>query len=291
MNRKSRFPARCAMLSTLPVTRLSMAMTLWPRSNNRSTKCEPRNPAPPVTTDVGWLPDLCCCVLRILRDRTVRVSLRDRQVGQVSVRLPLLGTRSKQNNGNRPAEYLEVKPQRPVIDVFQVQPHPVGKISHVVLAADLPEASQPRLDAQAPPMRQVVESSDFIQLQRPRTHQAHFTAHHIHQLREFVDAVVADKPADGCDAWIVTQLQYRAGHLVEDFQFVLALLGVGDHRAEFHHHKRLSIQPGALLAEQNRSARRQLDQQGDAEQEWRSDSQQKASPNDVERLLGQTLPG
>ena len=30
MNLKSWFPARCAMLSTLPVTRLSIATTLWP---------------------------------------------------------------------------------------------------------------------------------------------------------------------------------------------------------------------------------------------------------------------
>src|SRR5439155_15275195 len=219
MNRKLRWPARCATLSTLPVTRLSMAMTLWPRSNSRSTRCEPRNPAPPVTTDVGcWFPDLLFFALPISKDKTRRVSARGCWV-QGRQGFASLGARSEQNNGNRPAENLQVKPQRPVVDVFQIQPHPICEIMHIVAAADLPETSQPRLDAQAPTMRQVVESSDFIDRQRPRAHQAHFAADHIHQLRKFVDAVFADKPADGRDARIVAQLEHRRGHLVEHSQF------------------------------------------------------------------------
>jgi hypothetical protein len=42
------------MLSTLPVMKLSMAMTRWPRASSRSARCEPRKPAAPVTTEVGW---------------------------------------------------------------------------------------------------------------------------------------------------------------------------------------------------------------------------------------------
>src|SRR5437870_13662726 len=195
MNRKLRRPARCATLSTLPVTRLSMTMTLWPRSNSRSTRCEPRNPAPPVTTEVGcWFPDLPFFVWPLLRDMNLRVS--SRSLGFAPRVSASLGARSEQNNRNRPAENFQVKPQRPVIDVFQIQPHPIGEIMHIVAAADLPETSQPRLDAQAPTMRQVVESSDFIDRQRPRAHQAHFTPDHIDQLRKFVDAVFADKPAN-----------------------------------------------------------------------------------------------
>ena len=41
------------MLSTEPVTKLSMPMTLWPRARSKSARCEPRNPAAPVTTEVG----------------------------------------------------------------------------------------------------------------------------------------------------------------------------------------------------------------------------------------------
>src|SRR5436190_17000791 len=41
------------MLATEPVTKLSMAMTLWPRASSKSTRCDPRKPAPPVTTETG----------------------------------------------------------------------------------------------------------------------------------------------------------------------------------------------------------------------------------------------
>src|SRR5690349_10719077 len=42
-----------AMFSSEPVSRLSTQMTRCPSARRRSQRCEPRNPAPPVTTDVG----------------------------------------------------------------------------------------------------------------------------------------------------------------------------------------------------------------------------------------------
>src|SRR5271170_5255015 len=55
MNLKFLLPPRCEMLSTEPVTKLSRPMTLCPSDSSRSVKCEPRNPAAPVTTEVGCL--------------------------------------------------------------------------------------------------------------------------------------------------------------------------------------------------------------------------------------------
>ena len=43
------------MLARLPVIRLSIAITLCPSARSRSVRCEPRNPAPPVTTEVGFV--------------------------------------------------------------------------------------------------------------------------------------------------------------------------------------------------------------------------------------------
>src|ERR1700683_1815748 len=54
MNLKLVLPPRWARLSPEPVTKLSMAMTLWPRASRRSQRWEPKKPAPPVTTEVGW---------------------------------------------------------------------------------------------------------------------------------------------------------------------------------------------------------------------------------------------
>src|SRR4051812_50115571 len=43
----------CSMLRSDPVTRLSTQVTRWPRARRASQRCDPRNPAPPVTTEVG----------------------------------------------------------------------------------------------------------------------------------------------------------------------------------------------------------------------------------------------
>src|SRR5688572_15856091 len=43
----------CSMLASDPVSRLSTQMTRWPRPSSSSHRCEPRNPAPPVTREVG----------------------------------------------------------------------------------------------------------------------------------------------------------------------------------------------------------------------------------------------
>ena len=43
----------CSMFSSVPVSRLSTQSTRWPSASRRSQRCEPRNPAPPVTTEVG----------------------------------------------------------------------------------------------------------------------------------------------------------------------------------------------------------------------------------------------
>ncbi len=40
------------MFSSDPVSRLSTQITRLPRSSSSSHRCDPRNPAPPVTTQV-----------------------------------------------------------------------------------------------------------------------------------------------------------------------------------------------------------------------------------------------
>src|SRR4051794_35324624 len=47
------------MLSTDPVTRLSRTTTSSPRSNNRSHRCDPRKPPPPLTTTRAIRPTYC----------------------------------------------------------------------------------------------------------------------------------------------------------------------------------------------------------------------------------------
>src|SRR5687767_7454076 len=42
-----------AMLARDPVSKLSTQMTRWPRPSSSSQRCDPRNPAPPVTRQVA----------------------------------------------------------------------------------------------------------------------------------------------------------------------------------------------------------------------------------------------
>src|SRR4051812_39881910 len=43
----------CAMLARDPVSKLSTQITRWPRRSSSSQRCDPRNPAPPVTRQVA----------------------------------------------------------------------------------------------------------------------------------------------------------------------------------------------------------------------------------------------
>src|ERR1043165_2382976 len=46
----------CSMLARDPVSKLSTQMTRWPRESSSSHRCDPRNPAPPVTRQVAIAP-------------------------------------------------------------------------------------------------------------------------------------------------------------------------------------------------------------------------------------------
>src|SRR5664279_4602584 len=143
MNLKFGLPPRCAMLSTLPVTKLSMPMILWPRASSRSTRCEPRKPAAPVTTEVG------CRGRRILVFCLIGYQVIDRPVASFCSRAGKHRRQCAPENG-------DVKPQRPMVDVFQVEPHPILEIGDVVAAADLPETGEARLNTQPAPMGEIV---------------------------------------------------------------------------------------------------------------------------------------
>src|SRR5579859_1106153 len=47
----------CSMLASDPVSRLSTQMTRLERASSSSQRCEPRNPAPPVTRQVATHPE------------------------------------------------------------------------------------------------------------------------------------------------------------------------------------------------------------------------------------------
>src|SRR5664280_1762689 len=156
MNLKFGWPPRCAMLSTEPVTKLSMPMTWWPRARSKSARCEPRKPAAPVTTDVAGL----------------------FFIGQNGISF---GTRASEHDGDGADQDFQIEPQRPVVNVFEVEAHPLLEIGYLVASADLPEAGEAGLDAEAAAMGEIFETLHLVHRQRARTHQAHFGAEHVEQ--------------------------------------------------------------------------------------------------------------
>ena len=106
---------------------------------------------------------------------------------ELCIFLFLLGARSPQNYRHGAQKNFHIQPQRPIVDILQIQTHPFLKILHFVASADLPEASQPRLDAEAPAVRQIIKSQGFIHGQGPGTHQTHLSLQHIEQLGQLIE--------------------------------------------------------------------------------------------------------
>ena len=99
---------------------------------------------------------------------------------------------------------------------------------------------------------------------RPWADQRHFAAQHIEQLRQLIQAELAQGRAQSGDAVVVS------GGLANR----LAILGDG-HGAELEDRENLAVQAGSALVEQSRPATFQFDQHGDGQQQ-RQEKQQRA---------------
>ena len=171
----------------------------------------------------------------------------------------LFGASAGKDDGNGAKKDFKVEPKRPVVDVFEVEAHPIPEIADFVAAADLPKAREARLDAQATAMGGVIEALDLIDWKRPRADEGHFAAKDVKDLWKFIDAPFAEPPANGSDAGIVGEFEDRPAHFVEGLEFDLALFGVADHGAEFEHDEGTAIEATAALPEKDWARRSEFD--------------------------------
>src|SRR3989442_485127 len=98
----------------------------------------------------------------------------------------------------------------------------------------------------------IIETTHFIDRQRARADEAHFSAQNVKELRKFINTVLAQEPPDSGHTRIVGDLEDRPAHFIERSQFMFPLFGIADHRAELQHGKRLAVKSTALLPEKNR---------------------------------------
>src|SRR6516164_6139923 len=115
-----------------------------------------------------------------------------------------------QDDGNGEDYNLQIEPDGPAVNVFEIQPNPVPEIGDLVPPADLPEASETGFHAQAATVRQVVETPDLVHGQGAWPDEAHLAAQDVKKLRQFVETVFAEEFPDGRDAGIVGDLEHGA---------------------------------------------------------------------------------
>src|SRR5699024_8570718 len=99
---------------------------------------------------------------------------------------------------------------------------------------DLPEPGEAGLDEHATRGATVVRR-DLAGERRARADEAHVAAQDVEELRQLVEGVAAQQPAERGDARVVAQLEQRARALVEVGEVVDLSLRAHTHRAELDH--------------------------------------------------------
>src|SRR5262245_49529985 len=249
MNRKSRL-ARWAMFDRLPVSRLSMPMTEYPRSSSASARCDPMNPAAPVMTTRGM---------------EVSVS--------VGVLLQALQEREPHD--------FQIEADRPVLDVVQVvfdallEGGVAAPAVHLRPAGDAGLHLVPQHVLRDP----VLELLDEERTLRTGADDRHVAAEHVPELRQLVDVVAPQPAADRRGARVVVSRPDGAARV----------LGIHWHRPELIDSKGLTVQAHADLRVERRAGRAALDEAGDDQRGNRANEEHRRREDDVANALGDAV--
>ena len=202
--------------------------------------------------------------------------------------MPLAGTPPRYHFNNRERHDLQVSGYAALGDIFKITTNHAVEVG-IVAVSHLPPAGDARLHSQA---LQVVLGilRNLIRQRRPWTDHGHLPQEHVQELRELIDGVLSDEPADLGDAGVLLHLEHGAGDLVLLLELGEALVGVLVHGAELPHaeggqaavgagltHADLAVE-GAALALQ--ADERREHQAGD-----RDDDERGTAEHDVERAL------
>lgn len=127
---------------------------------------------------------------------------------------------------------------------------------------------------------------DFILNDGPRADEAHFTLEDVEQLRQFVQAGLAQEgPALG-DAWVIFQFEFCfpffPGLRVACQEFFQFHVGIDAHTAEFITVEFFTISSDAAMLEDNRSRRILVNPQGNGQKERRQADDADEGTDDIE---------
>ncbi len=130
----------------------------------------------------------------------------------------------------------------------------------------------------------------FIRQARPRPHQAHVAPQHVDQLGKLVQAGLAQDPPQGDDAGVFlrVQLDHRLVAALDEGLEVLLVrrrVVVDLHRPEFPAFELLPPETDPFLAEEDRPGVRDLDIDGDQQEERGKEDQRDQGEKHVENVL------
>ena len=160
--------------------------------------------------------------------------------------MPLAGTPPRYHFDDRERHDLQIGGHATLRDILQIAADHAVEV-RVVAVGHLPPASYAWLNGQT---LQVVLGvlRDLIRQRRTRAHDGHLAQEHVQELRELVDGVLADEPADLGDAGVFLHLEHGAGDLVLLLELGEAIVGVLVHGAKLPHAEGSQAAVGAGLA-------------------------------------------
>lgn len=199
------------------------------------------------------------------------------------------GASSRYHFDDRERHDLQVGDHTAAGDVLKVATDHAVEVG-IVAVRHLPPAGDPGLHSQA---LQVVLGvlRHLVGQRRTRAHNGHLSQEHVEELRELVDGVLADEPADLRYARVVLHLEHGSGDLVLPLELGEALVGVLVHAAELPHAEGGQAAVAMGLAHANLAVERvalALQSDGGSEHQARhgDDGQHAAAEHDVEGSLG-----
>src|SRR5882672_7752481 len=201
----------------------------------------------------------------------------------------LVRASSAQYRRNRLEEDLEIQPQRPVLDVVEIQLQPLGE-RELAPSGDLPQAGETRLHAEALALDALVEEIHVPQRHGARPDEAHLTGQHVEELRKLVEAAATQEAARSRDPRVVGDLEDGARGLAQVLELRLSPAGVFHHRPELHHPEAPLVEADPLLHEEDRAGRVALDGQGDEAEYREQQREHEGHDGDIREPLDQELP-
>src|ERR1043166_1717307 len=140
-----------------------------------------------------------------------------------------------EHNRDGAGENQAVEPQRPAVDVHQIELNPL-LVGAPTAAADLPQAGDARLRGEAAHLVATGELREVALQDRPRSDDAHVAAQDVDELGQLIHAREPQPTPQGSRAGIVLDLEERAIAALGGELGFGALRSVV-HRAELQHRK------------------------------------------------------